>query len=176
MARERFEHEMRRLAERIVELGAVAEAALADAVAALRGQDLERARALIEADRRINETRFELENEAITLIATQQPVAVDLRALAAVFEIATELERIADYAKGIATITLSIGSRPLLEAPADLGQLLGMAADARRSAATTARRRSRCSGVRPLSLRISASFTPSSMSARTRGRFPLPAA
>jgi phosphate transport system protein len=127
MARERFEHEMRRLAERVVELGAAAEAALADSVTALKNQDLQRARALVDADRRINETRFELENEAIMLIATQQPVAVDLRALAAVFEIATELERIADYAKGIATITLSIGSRPLLEAPADLGRMAELA-------------------------------------------------
>jgi phosphate transport system protein len=127
MARERFEQEMRRLAERVVELGGLAEAALADSVAALKSRDLDKARALIDADRRINLLRFELENEALLLIATQQPVAGDLRALAAVFEIATELERIADYAKGIATITLSIGTRPRLQAPANLARMAELA-------------------------------------------------
>ena len=107
MARERFEKEMRRLAERVVELGGLAESAVSDSVTALQAQDLKRAQALIDADRRINEMRFELENEALLLIATQQPVAGDLRSLASVLEIATELERIADYAKGIATITLT---------------------------------------------------------------------
>jgi phosphate transport system protein len=118
---------MRRLAERVLELGALAETAVLDSVAALRRRDLDKARELIEADHRINVMRFELENEAIMLIATQQPVAVDLRALAAVFEIATELERIADYAKGIATITLSIGAQPQLEPPADLDRMAEVA-------------------------------------------------
>jgi phosphate transport system protein len=127
MARERFEQEMRRLAERVLELGGLAESALRDSVSALERQDLARAQALIEADHRINVMRFELENEAIMLIATQQPVAVDLRALAAVFEIATELERIADYAKGIATITVSLGGQPRLQPPADLARMAEVA-------------------------------------------------
>jgi len=127
MARERFEQEMRRLAERVVELGRLAEKAVMDSITALQRKDLDKARALIEADHRINVMRFELENEAIMLIATQQPVAVDLRALAAVFEIATELERIADYAKGIATITLSIGTQPQLEPPDNLDRMAEVA-------------------------------------------------
>ncbi len=127
MPRERFEQEMRRLAERVLELGALAETAVLDSVTGLRRRDLDKARALIEADHRINVTRFELENEAIKLIATQQPVAVDLRALAAVLEIATELERIADYAKGIATITLSIGTQRQLDPPADLDRMAEVA-------------------------------------------------
>jgi len=127
MARERFEQEMRRLAERVVELGGLAETAVRDSVAALLRQDLDKARALIEADRRINELRFELENEALLLIATQQPVAGDLRSLASVLEIATELERIADYAKGIATITLTIGQKPQLEPLPDLQRMAELA-------------------------------------------------
>ena len=127
MPRERFGHEMRRLAERVVELGGLAETAVRDSVAALQKQELDKARALIEADRRINEMRFEMENEALLLIATQQPVAGDLRALASVFEIATELERIADYAKGIGTITLAIGRKPLLEPLPDLGRMAELA-------------------------------------------------
>jgi len=127
MPRERFEQEMRRLAERVVELGELAETALSDSVKALVERDLARAQAIVDADRQINVLRYELENETILLIATQQPVASDLRALAAVFEIATELERIADYAKGIATITLSIVSRPHLEPPADLVRMAELA-------------------------------------------------
>jgi len=118
---------MKRLAERVLELGGLAEAALRDSVSALERQDIEKARALIEADHQINVMRFELEHEAIMLIATQQPVAVDLRALAAVFEIATELERIADYAKGIATITVSLGAGPRLRPPADLSRMAEVA-------------------------------------------------
>ena len=127
MPRERFEQELRRLAGRVLELGGLAEAALRDSVSALERQDIVKARALIEADHRINVLRYELENEAIMIIATQQPVAGDLRALAAVFEIATELERIADYAKGIATITVSLGAQPRLQPPVDLGRMAELA-------------------------------------------------
>jgi phosphate transport system protein len=127
MVRERFEQELRRLAGRVLELGGLAETALRDSVSALVRQDLNKARALIEADHRINVLRYEVENETIMVIATQQPVAGDLRALAAVFEIATELERIADYAKGIATITVSLGAQPRLEPPADLARMSELA-------------------------------------------------
>jgi phosphate transport system protein len=127
MPRERFEQELKRLAGRVLELGGMAEAALRDSVSALERQDLAKARSLIEADHRINVMRFELEHEALMVIATQQPVAGDLRALAAVFEIATELERIADYAKGIANITVSIGTGPRIAPPADLARMAELA-------------------------------------------------
>ena len=127
MPRERFEQELKRLAGRVLELGGLAEAALRDSVSALERQDLPKAQSLIEADHRINLMRFDLEHEALMVIATQQPVAGDLRALAAVFEIATELERIADYAKGIATITVSIGTGPRIAPPADLARMAELA-------------------------------------------------
>jgi phosphate transport system protein len=127
MPRERFEQELKRLAGMVLELGGLAETALRDSVSALERQDLPKARALIEADHRINVMRFDLEHEALMVIATQQPVAGDLRALAAVFEIATELERIADYAKGISTITVSIGTGPRIAPPADLIRMAELA-------------------------------------------------
>jgi phosphate transport system protein len=120
MAREKFEHDLKRLQEEILALGLMAENAVLESVEALRIQDLARARALIEADKPINEKRFALENEALTLIATQQPMASDLRALAAVLELASELERIADYAKGIANIALMIGTDPLIKPLLDI--------------------------------------------------------
>lgn len=120
MPREKFEHDMKRLQEDVLALGVLAENAVLDSVEALRTQDVKKARAIIAADRPINEKRFALENEALTLIATQQPMASDLRALAAVLELATELERIADYAKGIANITVMIGATPLIKPLQDI--------------------------------------------------------
>jgi phosphate transport system protein len=120
MPREKFEHDMKRVQEKILALGVMAESAVLESVDALKKQDLARARTLMDEDRRINEMRYEVENEALTLIATQQPMAGDLRILAAVLEIATELERIADYAKGIANITLMIGTEPLIKPLLDI--------------------------------------------------------
>jgi phosphate transport system protein len=72
-------------------------------------------RRLIAQDRLVNEKRFAIEDEALVLIATQQPIATDLRVIAAMLDIAHELERIGDYAKGIAKINLLIGEAPLIK-------------------------------------------------------------
>jgi phosphate transport system protein len=129
MAREKFEHDLRRLQDEILALGAMAENAVTESVRTLKQQDLARARSIIEGDRAINERRFAIENEALTLIATQQPMAGDLRTLAAIFEIATELERIADYAKGIANIALMIGSETLIKPLVDVPRMAAKACD-----------------------------------------------
>jgi phosphate transport system protein len=129
MPRERFEHELQRLQADVLALGHVAQKALVDSVETLRLQDLDKARALIEGDRAINEKRFALENEVITLIATQQPMAGDLRILAEVLELVTEMERIADYAKGIANIALMIGKEPLLKPLVDIPRMAAKASD-----------------------------------------------
>ena len=84
---------------------------------------MEGSRRLIADDRIVNEKRYQIETEALALIATQQPVATDLRTLAAVLEIATELERMGDYAKGIAKINLLLGDQPLIKALLDLPRM-----------------------------------------------------
>jgi phosphate transport system protein len=129
MPREKFEHDLRRLQDEILELGAMAENAVTESVRTLKNQDLAKARSIIEGDRLINEKRFMIENEALTLIATQQPMAGDLRTLAAIFEIATELERIADYAKGIANIAVMIGSEILIKPLVDVPRMAAKACD-----------------------------------------------
>ncbi len=110
MPREKFEHELQRLKDEILALRAMAES-----VRALKERDTAKAHSLIVDDRLINEKRYAIEDDTLTLIATQQPMAGDLRTLAAIFEIATELERIADYAKGIANVTLALGEKPLIK-------------------------------------------------------------
>lgn len=129
MPREKFEHDLQRLQDEILALGAMAERAVAESVQALKKRDMAKARSIIEDDRLINEKRYAIENETLTLIATQQPMAGDLRILAAIFEIATELERIADYAKGIANIAVMIGEEPLIKPLIDLPRMADKACD-----------------------------------------------
>ncbi|MEA3345016.1 MAG: phosphate signaling complex protein PhoU [Chloroflexota bacterium] len=77
----------------------------------------------------MNEKRFAIEDNCLALIATQQPMASDLRTLAAVLEIATELERTGDYAKGIARINLMMGEEPLLKPLIDIPRMADKAQD-----------------------------------------------
>jgi phosphate transport system protein len=115
-----FDREMQEVKDKVLVLGSLVEHALTDSVDILKKRDITGAQRLIVDDRRINALRFEVESDVLTLIATQQPVASDMRTLAAVLEIATELERIGDYAKGIAKINLLIGEEPLLKPLIDL--------------------------------------------------------
>lgn len=119
MPRRTFEQEKARLKKEVLSLGSMVEEALVDAVDALVRGDRERARQIVRDDVFVNEKRMTLELDTLALIATQQPMASDLRALAAVLEIITELERIGDYAKGIAKICLNLEGQPLVF-PSDL--------------------------------------------------------
>jgi phosphate transport system protein len=120
MPRESFDKELQRLEDEILALGSMVENAIVESVDALKKRDLEESRRLIAYDRRINEKRFAIEAEALAVIAMQQPVAGDLRVLAAVLDIADELERIGDYAKGIAKINLRIGEGPMVKPLIDI--------------------------------------------------------
>jgi phosphate transport system protein len=111
------------LQDELLLLGSMVERALPEAVRALKYRDHKRSRRLIDDDRIVNEKRYAIEAEALALIATQQPMASDLRTLAAILEIATELERIGDYAKGIARIDLMIGEQPLIKPLIDLPRM-----------------------------------------------------
>jgi phosphate transport system protein len=123
MPRNAFDHELEDLEKGLLELGRMVEEALVEAVDALKRLDLEKAGQIIDADRSVNERRYAIEHETIVLIATRQPMAVDLRTLAAVLEIATELERIGDYAKGIARITIKMGTEPFVKPLIDIPRM-----------------------------------------------------
>jgi phosphate transport system protein len=123
MPRETFGQELQRLQDQVLTLGNMVEKAVAGAVDTLKRRDSEGARRLISEDCIINEKRFHIEAECLALIATQQPMAGDLRILAAVLDIAGELERMADYAKGIAEITLMMGEQPLLKPLIDVPRM-----------------------------------------------------
>ena len=123
MPRTAFERELQELEKRLGDLGRMVEEALVASVDALKCRDLEKARQIIDADRATNERRLAIEHETLVVIATQQPMAVDLRTLAAVLEIASELERIGDYAKGIARITIKMGIEPFVKPLIDIPRM-----------------------------------------------------
>jgi len=123
MPREIYERELERLQDETLALGSMVENALTESVDILKRRDMEGSRRLIAQDRLINEKRFAIEADALTLIATQQPLAGDLRVIAAVLDITHELERIGDYAKGIAKINLLIGKEPLIKPLVDLPRM-----------------------------------------------------
>jgi phosphate transport system protein len=129
MARETFERQLQLLQDDMLVLGSMVENAIIESVETLKQRDLEGARWLIGADRFINEKRFAIERDVLGLLATQQPMAGDLRTLAAVLLIATELERIADYAKGIAKINLMINEQPLVKPLMDIPLMAEKARD-----------------------------------------------
>jgi phosphate transport system protein len=124
MTRDLFQAELRQLHDDVLTLGSMAEKAILDAMESLRDGDVEWSRRIMIDDERINRKRFEIEDRAIFVIASQQPIATDLRALASILYIITDLERIADHAEGIARINTQMEPEPL---PRRLGYIPAMA-------------------------------------------------
>jgi phosphate transport system protein len=120
MLRKTFENEIQHLKDEILLLGSMVEQATLDSVEALKKRDIQRSEKIVANDKNINEKRFKLENEVMILIATQQPMARDLRTIASILEVISELERMGDYAKGIAVINLRMGDQPLLKPLVDV--------------------------------------------------------
>jgi phosphate transport system protein len=137
MTRTVFTQNMKQMQEEMLQLGSMVEKAVARSIEALRNQNVQLAQQVIENDDHINALRWKIEENATLLIATQAPLARDLRYIFAIMHIATELERMADYAQGNAKLTLRIVDEPLLKPlidiprMADLGrELLAEALDA----------------------------------------------
>jgi len=129
MLRKMFYQDIRKTQDEILLLGSMVEEAIFLSIKALQVRDIEAARQILMDDMRVNEKRFEIENQVMTMIATQQPMAHDLRVLASMFEIAGELERVGDYAKGIALLCIRIGERPLVKSLIDLPLMAELATD-----------------------------------------------
>jgi len=123
MVRATYERELQRLEDETLVLGSMVEVAIVESVEMLRQRDMAGSRRLIAQDRDINKKRFAIEADALALIATQQPMAGDLRTLAAILDIADELERMGDYAKGIAKINILIGDNPLVKPLVDIPRM-----------------------------------------------------
>ena len=128
LSRTGFHRELERLQDEVLVLGSMVEMAVLRSVDCLRQRDVSAAQVLKAEDILINRKRFEIEEAALLLIATQQPMASDLRRLAAVLQIVTDLERMGDYAAGIAQICVSIGDEALIKPLIDIPRMAEKAA------------------------------------------------
>ena len=122
-SRTNFHRELQHLQDEVLVLGSMVEKATLRAIDALRDRDLATAHAIEAEDMLLNRKRFEIEEAALLLMATQQPMASDLRRLAAIVHIVTDLERMGDYAAGIARICVQIGDQPLIKPLIDLPRM-----------------------------------------------------
>jgi len=129
MTRETLDRKTQELLDEILVLGSMVEDAILNSVEALKQRDIDAAQRIYEGDKEINKKRYEIENDTLILIATQQPMARDLRLMAAILEIAGELERMGDYAKGIANINIRIGDEPLIKPLIDVPRMSEITAD-----------------------------------------------
>ena len=118
-----FQRALCQLQEDVLGLGAPVDRAIERAMVALSDFDRIEARQIVDDDQQVNQERLRIEEKAIELIATQQPMARDLRTIVAALAIVTELERIGDYAEGIAKVVLLHRGPPLPGPLADLGAM-----------------------------------------------------
>jgi phosphate transport system protein len=108
MPRQTFDRQLHHLQDEVLLLSSMVEQALLNSVDTLKRRDIPTAQRIFAEDAQINEKRYAIENNILILMATQQPIAHDLRLLAALLEVITELERVGDYAKGIAKVTIRL--------------------------------------------------------------------
>src|ERR1700740_2498233 len=125
-----YDEELRRLRNTITEMGGLAESQLAAAVEAVVKRDSEMAAIVVEGEAKVDQLQRDLDNLAIRLLALRQPMARDLREIFAALKIASDLERIADYAANVAKRAIALNQtppvRPVYELPrmAHLAELL----------------------------------------------------
>ncbi|HEX6606931.1 MAG TPA: phosphate signaling complex protein PhoU [Chloroflexia bacterium] len=123
MARETFQRSLGEIQDAVLAMGSMVDRAIERATRSLQTRDLALARAVISGDPAINAERFRIEEQCLLLIATQAPMASDLRRLAAALNIITDLERMGDHAVGNARITILIGDEPPLKPLIDVPRM-----------------------------------------------------
>ena len=121
--RRTLEIEIQELRDELLYMGSMVEKQILGSVEALKKQDAPAAQIIINTDAELNRKRYAVEEKVMIAIATQQPMAHDLRLLASVLEISGELERMGDYAKGIATICIRSKDEPLLKPLVDIPRM-----------------------------------------------------
>jgi phosphate transport system protein len=127
--RKTFETEIQQLKDEMLLLGSLVEQQILGSVEALKKRDLEASRQIKKMDLQVNAKRYAIEEQVMIVIATQQPMAHDLRLLASILEVSGELERMGDYAKGIATVNIRMGDQPLLKPLIDIPRMAQISTD-----------------------------------------------
>lgn len=127
--REHFRTSLTELEQEVLELGDMVKKAILGSVEALKKRDVAASKRIINADVKVNHKRWEIEDKGIALIATQQPVAYDLREIIGLLSIIVDLERMGDHAEGIAQINVMMSKEPLLKPLVDIPKMAAKAAD-----------------------------------------------
>ena len=123
MVRETFEKNMKELEQELIGMGDMVIRAVKRSIEALKSRDMDQAKRIIADDLLVNKKRWDIEEKCINLIATQQPVATDLREIIALLNISTDLERMGDHAEGIAKIVIMLGDEPLVKPLIDIPRM-----------------------------------------------------
>ena len=123
MLRIDLDRQLGQLQQEVISLAEIVDKATLRSVEALKQRDLTESQQLVQEDDYIDQKRYEIEDRCVDLIATQQPIAGDLRAIIALLHITVELERIGDYAEGIAKISLLMGDEPPLKPLIDIPRM-----------------------------------------------------
>lgn len=113
--RNRFDRQLKELNEELVEMGTRIENAIQDAVNAMVGQDIEKAKEIISMDEEVDQMQREIESLCYKLLLQQQPVARDLRLISAAMKMVTDMERIGDHASDISELTVMLTGKPYQE-------------------------------------------------------------
>jgi len=124
-----FHKQLREIQDDLLAMGSMVEKAILRSMEALKKRDMALARQVIADDVKINQKRFDIEERCIQLIATQQPMAGDLRRIICVLSIISDLERIGDHAEGTGKIAIMIGDEPPLKPLIDLPRMAEKTAD-----------------------------------------------
>jgi phosphate transport system protein len=123
MTRTAFERQLTDIQQDMLIMAGMVESAIDRCIEALKNRDVELARRIIAEDLDINRKRYEVEDKCLELIATQQPLAGDLRTIVSVLHITVDLERMGDHAEGIAKITLMLADEPPLKPYIDIPRM-----------------------------------------------------
>lgn len=127
MVRERFAQKILEVKQKVLKMGTLVENIIDTAVTAMNTQDLVLARNVLKKDDEIDQLELEIEKECMMLLALQQPLAKDLRTIASVLKIITDLERMGDNAVNIAEVILEIGEEPILNSLKDIPRMADIA-------------------------------------------------
>lgn len=129
-----YDRSFTNIQEDILRLSDMVDQAIGLALESLKNRDQALAQRIIEDDEDVNALRFEIEEDCLKLIATQQPAATDLRAVVAAMNIVVDVERMGDYAVGIAKTVIRMGDEPLLKPLIDIPRMVEIAREMLREA------------------------------------------
>jgi len=127
--RQLFDRELADITDNILRLGSLVDTAIDRSIESLKNRNTTLARQIIADDANINDLRFVIEEQCLTVIATQQPMASDLRVIIAAMNITNDIERIGDHAAGIAKTVARMGEQPLLKPLIDIPRMAQAARD-----------------------------------------------